>query len=286
MLKRRLVCGVAVVVMVVGYSLPLGASESLLEQTDIAVTNWEEQVVQARGYGVAPEKIRSESQALILAREAAITVAQRRLLGKIKGVQIDSEQRVKNAQVQSDVITKQVQGIIRGARIVKEKKIADNAYQVVMEVKFYGNNGLMKAVFPRLKEAADDSLEQTGSEPQGEVEAETGDYTGVVITTVGLQVEPALAPKIYSTAGKLIYGLETIEPQGVVDRGLVGYTRSLAAAKANSRVGEQPLILKAQQVRGSYRTDLVLAAAEARQLQQVGKRNNIFAKHKIIIVLD
>lgn len=275
--------------------------DSLFDSQKKSKTDWEKSVVRAKGYGVAADHIKNKAQAKILAREAAITMAQRRLLEVIKGVNINSTQTVKNAQIQSDVIKKRVAGLIKGAKIIEEKQPAEGTYMVVLEVKFYGQDGIMKAILPKLKDqtGSNDSSELQVNETNKGQEKQTtapqstefdkqnlGKYTGVIINTINVNLEPAMFPKIYSANNKLVYGIDMLNSDGVITNGIVGYNRSLNAAKANPRVGSNPLVVNAQGAAGDTKADLVLAAADARKVKRIGSKNNIFKNNKVIIVLN
>ncbi len=295
--------GIIAFTLVVSVGLQAAAEEDpMFKEDEKVVTDWEKSVVRAKGYGIAPDNASSAAQKKIMAREAAITMAQRRLLETIKGVKIDSTQTVENAQVKSDVIKKQVSGVIKGAQIIEEKRPADDVYHVVMEVKFYGKDGVMKAILPKLQkesgqaavsqmqEGTDNRDEQFSNEPSDQREEDRTEikekYTGIIINTVDLEVEPALAPKIYGPHNNLVYGMDKINSNGVVTDGIVGYSRSLAGAKSKLRAGDNPLVINAQQVKGEYTTDLVLAAEDAQQMRRLGQQTDIFSKCRIIIVLN
>mgnify|MGYP006278135587 CR=1 FL=1 len=280
--------------------------DSLFDSQKKSKTDWEKSVVRAKGYGVAADHIKNKAQAKILAREAAITMAQRRLLEVIKGVNINSTQTVKNAQIQSDVIKKRLSGVIKGAMIVEEKQPAKGTYMVVLEVKFYGQDGIMKAILPTVKsetgsagtgsnssselQVNDTSPAQdnnnTAEQSKAPTQQNLDNYTGVIINTINVNVKPAMFPKIYSANHKLVYGIDMLNTDGVITNGIVGYNRSLNAAKANPRVGSNPLVINAQGAEGDTKADLVLAAADARKLKRIGAKNNIFKNNKVIIVLN
>ena len=268
------------------------AEDSLFNSSQDSKIDWQKSVVRAKGYGVVSDSIQNKAQSKILAREAAITMAQRHLLEKIKGVNLNATQTIKNAQLESDVIKKKLVGTLQGARIIEEKQPAKGTYLVIMEVKFYGKDGVMKAILPKLEEEAqnsdsnsleaNDSQIQTASTEQQRLK----DYTGIIINTINIDVEPAMAPKIYNANGQVVYSVNTLNTKQVITSGIVGYERSVNAAKANSRVGSDPLIISAQDVRGTTKTDLVLANDTAKKVAQVGHNNEIFKKAKIIVVLN
>ncbi|AGB42233.1 hypothetical protein Halha_2359 [Halobacteroides halobius DSM 5150] len=289
------VAALLIVSMILGVGTKASAANNFLSnQEQKNKIDWEQSVVKATGYGIAPDYINNDAQAKIMAREAAITLAQRHLLETIKGVQVNATQTVKNAQIQSDIVKKRLSGMIKGAKIIQEESPAQGVYKVVMEVKFYGQNGIVKAIFPKLKEEIKQAKQSRqfslnpSNDPGGNnsTTSVAQDYTGIIINTIGLDVEPALVPKIYSASGNIIYGMSIVNSNGVVTKGIVKYSRSLAGAKVNPRAGNNPLIINAKQIKGSYKTDIVLSNKQANRVKQVGRTNNIFANCKVIIVLN
>ncbi|GAB6099380.1 hypothetical protein JCM16358_12590 [Halanaerocella petrolearia] len=292
-MERKIgIYSLVVLLSLVSLNLPLEAEDSLFNSPQDSKTDWQKSVIKAKGYGVAPSYIKNDGHAKIMAREAAITIAQRHLLERIKKVKIDAQQTVENNQIQSDTIIKRVKGAIQGAYIVKEKKLPDNAYMVVMELKFYGKNGVIKAIFPELEEQKGGNNQSQATMNQSQVNdtqvniEQGSSYTGIIINTLNLNVKAAMAPKIYNNQDQLIYGRSKVRRSSVVKNGIVGYTRSLADAKVNPRVGDKPLIINALGIKGRYKTDLVLSKADARKVKQIGKINNIFKNSKLIIVLN
>jgi hypothetical protein len=281
MLKKIVGWGLVGVLLVTG-SASLKASNKLLEPDEVAEINWPEGVVRARGYGVAPEGIQSEAQAAMLAREAALTVAQRRLLARIREIPISADQTVVSLQSEQREIINKIKQIVSGAEILEEEQIDEKAYKVIMEVDLYGPQGLAEVIFPHF-----DPVE----EPPGSGAAKVGDRargtTGVIINALNLELTPALAPRIYSLERELVYGLAVVDKQEAAKQGLIEYKTSLKEARASSRVGSNPLVISADKVSGYYDTDLILSTANTELLRAVNRANSdIFAQGKIVIVFD
>ncbi|WP_027338824.1 LPP20 family lipoprotein [Halonatronum saccharophilum] len=257
---------------------------SIFAEKDNGVYDWEKSVVQATGFGISPSFINNSSQGRIMAREAAITTAQRRLLELIDGVQIDSKQTVKNVQIESDVIEKRVSGLLQGARIIEEESIDDKTYMVVMELEFYGNGGVIEAIFPAIEDSRRSTKDSIWIDRNDGFGEEEGEYTSIIIKAPS-DLSPALAPKIYNSSGDLIYGVSTIDIDDVITDGLVSYSRSLADARNNSRAGNNPLIIDAQGVKGDYSTDIVISNRDARSIKSAGIRG-VFSDRRVIVVLN
>ncbi|MGM0501980.1 MAG: LPP20 family lipoprotein [Bacillota bacterium] len=253
------------------------------------VIDWEQAVVKAEGVGWSQDE---GSRTRLLAEIAAVDKAHLELIKKIKEVTVNSKTKIAKQKFESDVFTTKETGILKGAQIIQEESVEENGYRVVMEIKFYGKEGIVKAIYPQLKETAkQNKLAAPGSKfdstnSNQESNQKNHEYTGVVINAVDLNLEPALAPKIHASNGKLVYALTQLNQQGIMQDGLVEYRTNLADAKTNPKAGDKPLVIDAQAVKGEYKTDLIISNQDAQIINQVGYHNNIFKERKVVIVTE
>ncbi|MFC3847188.1 LPP20 family lipoprotein [Helicobacter baculiformis] len=91
----------------------------------------------AVGMGVAPESTISPSQALALAKRAAIVDGYRQLGEKMYGIRVNATDTVKDMILQNSVIKTKVNALIRNAEIT-ETIYKDGLCQVSMELKLDG----------------------------------------------------------------------------------------------------------------------------------------------------
>lgn len=91
----------------------------------------------AVGMGVAPETSASPSQALALAKRAAIVDAYRQIGEKMYGIRVNGQDTVKDMMLQNSVVKTKVQALIRNAEIT-ETVYKDGLCQVSMELKLDG----------------------------------------------------------------------------------------------------------------------------------------------------
>lgn len=243
--------------------------------------DWDNSVIRATGGGVAPSRARTQAQARMMARRAAIVDAYRQLAEYVGGVNIDGETTVNMAEVTSDVIRTRVNATIRGARIVKEGVTSDGGYEVTMEVPLFGvSASVASAVMerpatveafpepePSVAPAAPASVHidinvgtgtttpsvdtgTTGSAASSEGSSAApapagraiGGYTGLIVDCRGLDLKPVMSPVIKNESGQPIYGYKNLDYDKVVSNGMVGYTRDINRA---SRAGSNPLVVKA-----------------------------------------
>ena len=88
------------------------------------VPAWTETTVRATGRGAFPQNA-SGPQAVLMAGRAARTDGYRKLVEQVYGLQLQSGTTVRDAVLASDVIETQVEGYVRGARVLATRERTD-----------------------------------------------------------------------------------------------------------------------------------------------------------------
>ena len=278
------IAGVAVGQEKVG--IPEGAQ--IVEQVgNKGIVNWTEGTMEAIGIGTPPERYIGKPQARPTALRAAQVDAYRNLLEVINGVRVDSATTVKDFTVESDVINAQVQGIVKGAKVIKQEYMSDGTVEVTVRMPIAGN--FAAVIIPRIMEKKQVQpppagpaapAPATAPAPGGEV------FTGLVVDARGIQARPAMSPRIIDENGKEIYGSMNVEREYAVQQGMSGYARDLTAAQSNSRVTNNPLSVKGLKTEGAGRSDIVIAKADAEKILAGGDNLSFLKKCRVMIVLD
>jgi hypothetical protein len=242
--------------------------------------DWTSGVITAVGIGAPPAQPANAAQARAMAERAAQVVAYRNLLEAVKGVRVDSTTTVENFIVTSDVIKTQVSGIIQGATIMDKKYMSDGSVEVTVGMKLTG--ALAEALLP--KAPAPGAAPVSGTPAPGAAAGQL--YTGLIVDARGLGVRPAMAPKILNEEGKEVYGSAYINRDWAVREGMVGYQKDPAAAQANPRVTDKPLLVKAVKVAGDGRVDLVISNADAAALHSASQNLSMLEKCRVLILVD
>ncbi len=86
------------------------------------------------GQGVAPTDTSSPAQAYALAKRAAIADAYRLIAEKVKGVEVEGQDLIKNMMVKRSTVRTAVYAMVRHANIV-ETNFRDGLCEVEMEIK-------------------------------------------------------------------------------------------------------------------------------------------------------
>ena len=195
---------------------------------------------------------------IALARRAAIVDGYRNLAETIGGVQVDSDTLVRDMMVGNDTIRTNVSALVKGARIVEEGQLSDGNYYVKMSLPLLGEKAsVAAAILPEtMKNVSYEPLEKVTAQStvlSKETFREVKDvkYTGIVVDCRGLGLDCTFAPQILDTNGRGIYGIENIDKDFAVSKGMVEYCKDMDyATSGKSRVGSNPLVVKANAVKG------------------------------------
>lgn len=228
--------------------------------------NWEGQVVKATGSGAPDMRASSPAQARLGAERAAQMDALRNLLAQVKGIQVHAGQTLGD-EMGKDSIRAKVEGTVKGFKVTAKRYFSDNGVEIDVEVPLGA-----------LTEVVDDggatkaALKSDGEEKN----------TGLVVDARGLNVKPALAPKLVDASGNAVYGIDCLSSDAKKSAGVAAYAKNLDEAKKNMRVGDRPLVLKAAKV--DQGTDLVLAAEDIKRLAE--SNNSYLAEGRVVIVTN
>lgn len=258
------------------------------EASEGSCVDWENGIAIATGTGAPASWARTPAQKNISATRAARLDAARNLLELVKGLNLSSSSTMQAAMVQNDQVEASVQGRLHGIRPVESPRyFSDGSVQVKLEA--------------RLAEVVPDNLYL--EDPQGpprEIPGPDGTrpgpggsgvnpdevYTGLIVDARGTGVQPAMSPKIFDPEGREVYGSAYVSRDYAVRQGIVGYVKSMEAARESERVADSPAVVEAMEARGSNRADLVIPQADADALRQAAQRQNFLSETRVLIVLD
>lgn len=236
---------------------------------------------------------RPDERGMAMSREAAVVAAQRNLLSIIQGVQIDSETITRDLMVESDVIKRNVNGLLVGAKIIEENMLTDGSYIVKMRVPLYGEKGsVASAVLPTVmkkdKPAPILRAERENIPQAEETKIQSENYTGVIIDAHGMNLAPTFSPVIYDENGRDIYGAKNIDADFAVSQGMVSYANDVNDETAKTRAGNNPLVIKATQVKGGASpqslVNVVVTVQDADKILLANENSNFLVNCKVVFV--
>jgi len=271
----------------------VSASEWVEQIGNKGSVNWTDGYIEAVGIGAPPQRNIGMPQARPMALRAAQVDAYRNLLEVVNGVRVDSTTTVKDFTVESDIINTQVQGIVKGAKTMKQEYLSDGTVEVTVRMPMAGN--FTAVIVPRILErkqaapmpATPQAPAPAAPQAPAASPASGGEvFTGLVVDARGIQARPAMSPRIIDEKGQEVYGSMNVEREYAVQQGMSGYARDLTAAQSNARVTNSPVSVKGLKTEGAGRSDIVIANADAEKIRASGDNQSFLKKCRVMIVLD
>ncbi len=272
--------------------------QELVEQKASGSINWTRGIIQAKGIGVPPEKYYGKPQARPMALRAARLDAMRNLLEATKGVRINSATTVKDYVVESDIIMSGVDGMVKGAQVVKQEYLSDGTVEVTMQMSLHG--GFAQLLLPKEIKHIESikpvmpvkPVMETPPSPPVEFSLPVSKpaidvlFTGLVVDAKGISVRPAMAPKILDENGQEVYGSAFVSREFAVQQGMSGYAKEISAAQNNPRVTNNPLTVKGLKTEGPGNSDIVISNIDASRLRSASEHLSFLKKCRVMIVVD
>lgn len=256
------------------------AQEENYPEPGAFIIDWERQVVITHSLGAPNTSFPQpawRSSALRAARQAAY----RDLLEAVKGVTISSTTTVENAMVTSDIIRSSVDGIVKDFRVLDTRYFESMDVGLIVEMPLTG--ALFDAVLPG--EAGGRIAEAPAPGTPPPPTRVTGAVSGLVVDATGLDVTPAMAPKILDEEGNEVYGTTKVLRQFAMQQGVVGYHNSVAGASGDERVVGNPLVVRALRSTGPNGCDLIISTADAGRIRSAAENLAFLDECRVMIVL-
>jgi hypothetical protein len=219
-----------------------------------------------------------------MALKAARHLAYEKLAETVEGLTLTGNITVKKETLKHATLHVQVQGKIKGARIVSEtvQDLPDASIwaEVVVGLRLNGQDGLASAFT-----GWSASQQATPYRPNPSYQTEER-YTGLIVEASGLGFSPALTPRLLTVDETAeIYGPQRVEARYFEAHGLVGYADTLLKANADRRVGPNPLIVRAQGVAGNRSGDLLVSPRDAERILTADRQSGVLRRGAVVIVV-
>lgn len=316
-MRTKLIMAAIVALFVVSTTGYCMQWNELIEQNANGRVNWSMGIIQATGIGAPPDRFAGRPQARPMALRAAKLDAMRNLLEITKGVRIDSATTVRDYVVQSDVIMTKINGMVKGARVVKREYMSDGTVEITMQMSLYGGFAqivlpqTIKRIEPIKPPAAPDYQIPTPSLPsptfpppvlpptappvtpppppvefKNMIELNLKIFTGMLVNAKGLHARPAMSPRIFDENGQEIYGSAFVSREFAVQQGMTGYAKSIDEAKKNQRISDNPLIVAGLRTEGAGQSNIVISNADAAKIRNASEHLSFMQKCRVMIIVD
>ena len=252
------------VLTILSFSLLAGDN---IQNFSYGQVNWTKQLIIVTGSGAPGLNAKSPSQARLMAERAAKMDAYRNALEVIKGLKITSKLTFEKAMEGDKTIYTQIQGIIKGIKILNKKYYDDGGVDVILRIPLSG-------ILP---------VEKYLSKKQPQIKSgKEKKYTALIVNLLNFKYDKVLLPKIISESGKIVYSADFVKKEKLKKNIMVKYYKNLDEAKKIA--GDSPLIVNAKSLSSKDKSTVIISDADA-SLMLNGKINLDFLKEANVIFI-
>lgn len=234
----------------------------------------------------------SEPLSPLSIRKAA-SQARKQLLDIIMQVRIDSKRSVSSFLAESDEQAARVRGVVQNSPLERptmyqeggEIRVFETLRGKLAELILPTTIQFQSGIPPKLSTSMEESMAYEAPGPE-EVGSGAAGYTGVVVDARGMQVTPCLTPVIYGQDGVGSYGAFLVSRSNAIEKGVAAYATTNDPIVLRERVGSQPLVVRALNAYGSWRTDIVISTPMARLVHAVMSSADAAENCRLVIVVD
>lgn len=228
-----------------------------------------------------------------LAVRKAVISARKQLLDIILSTRINSKATVSAYLSEDADLAARVRGMVQNSPL-ERPAMFDETGEVRVYETFRGKLAelvlpttiqFQSGIPPKLSTSLEQQFEYQQAPPEVAGNGSIS-YTGVIIDARGLQVTPCLSPVVYGQDGVGAYGAFLVSRENAIRNGVVAYSTTPDPAQLRSRVGSNPLIIRALNAYGSWRTDLIISTPMANLVRATMSSPSLAGNSRVVIVLS
>lgn len=251
-------------------------SAQVVQESGSGAVDWQQRVVRATGIGM-PSAVGGRAGQIRAARADAL----RKILETVEGMVLTSETTVQDFMLENDRIQTEIRGVCRNFRELEEEYMSDGTIELTVEM----------VLGPEFNDVLIGELAWQQGEPTpvqySDLEPGRSIYTGLIVDCSGVDLRPALAPRILSESGEEIYGNGWADRDWALRHGMVGYVKTVEQATAMvDRIGDRPLLVKAVGTQGAQRADVLVPDREGKVLHSLSENLKFLSECRVVFVLD
>jgi hypothetical protein len=251
-----------------------------------------QEVILFYGEGLAGPNHTHPAQREMMAKRAAVVMAQRSLAEYLQGFAIVGDTLVKDGMAQYDVVRSSVAAFVKGSQVVMQEYSKDKDMAVaIIKLGLHGPKGFASTMYDKMLKNPEikKSLTELDGKPappyKHKTEAVSEKYDGLIIDASAQTFRPALINRIFTPKGELLYDPSKISQKVLVEQGCGEYTNSVDKAKAalEKRGVTNPIVVTASGAIGS--SDLQVSDEDAVNIFSANQKGHFMSSAKVAFVL-
>ena len=271
-------------------SLGFGAElKGFLEKKETGVIDWTKGIVTAWGISTPIKKDAvmpnpPNSKALSEAKNKA----RHKLIETVRGIPIDASESVGDIADRNKAIMAEIQDMVYHAVEIEKlrKYMSDGSVEVHLQLDLHG--GFAQLILPPQIRQIEMVKQLKAGENSSSLKSNTGSnsYTGLIVDARNIEAVPAMVPKLLDENLAEVFGPAFVSREFVVLRGMAAYYDDMASAKADPRVANQPLVVKALRTDWPRRCNIVISNGDASKLKSASDHLLFLKETRVVILLS
>jgi hypothetical protein len=264
-------------------------SKGFLENKQTGVIDWANGIVTAWGIStpvkkdaVAPKA--GSSKALSEAKNNA----RHKLLETVKRIRVDAVQSVGDIADRNQTVMTQIQDMVYDAIEIEKlrKYMSDGTIEIHLQLNLHG--GFAQLILPPQIRQIEMIKQLKPEESAINLKSNAGSncYTGLLVDARNIEAFPALVPKLLDENLAEVFGPAFVSREFVVQRGMAAYYNDIESAKADPRVANQPLVVKALRTDWPRRCNIVMSNGDASKLTAASDNLQFLKESRVVILLS
>lgn len=225
------------------------------------------------------------AQREIMAKRAAVVMAQKQVVEYLYGFAINGERRVGDGQ---GAVASSVAGVVRRAQVAYQEYSRENEKAIaILRIDLHGPGGFVSQLYELLgKGDLAPGLDIGGQRfVSASNLAEGIQYDGLIVDARDQEFRPALLNRIIASSGDTLYDPTLVSQKVLVQHGLAEYSTTVAKARAalETRGVLRPLLIRATGTR--LAVDIEVSADDAALIYSADQTAGFLAGAKVAFVL-
>lgn len=231
---------------------------------------------------------RTPAQREMMAKRAAVVMAQRTVVEYLEGFALVGDTLVKDCMAQYDVVRSAVFGFVKGTQVVLTEYNQEKETAIALvSLGLHGPKGYASRLYEKM--FSDPAIKETLKTDKPDFKAPPvkldESYDGLIIDATDQNFRPALINRIFAAKGDVLYDPAKISQKVLVEQGCGEYTNTVDKAKAAlaTRGVKNPLVVKASGA--TTAADLQVTDDDAVNIYSANQKANFMAAAKVAFVL-
>lgn len=250
----------------------------VVEKVEQCEVNWSSRSISTVGRGVPPLGSTNIAFNRDTAERSAKTSGIAQFHKCVRALRVTGRITAAYAMERDPLIKAMVESTVGGYKTTETRFFSDGGVELTLQIVLDGQFiDAFVAPFRNL------DTPTAKAETEGAAAPDEAEATGVIVTAHGIAVTPAFAPRLVDEKGADYFSARQVSRDAVYQNGIAGYSRSLDSAMKDPRIGNHPLIIRAQKPLLDSSADLVIAPEDRVKLLAA---MNALQKGRVLIVVD